>query len=356
VGYKRTALPQSELLALGLTPEEGFVLSRLDVELTPSELVAETGLPHERVCAILTHLAEKGAASSDAPVEPAAAQETGETVQVHPTDELIELGPVDPTEQMEAAAEAPSEEDRAITDEEGSAAAKEPSYRQLYESTYRGLERDARIGIARNAKDAHLIALAFDPDSGVLRAVLENHESGLVHARIAARHHGSSAGLELIVQRAALANDPQVQRALLRNPQVTEMLTKRLLTGRRMIDAYKITVDTDVPERTRGYARGVLRGKWATAQGEERAGLVAATEGRVLPALSGLSLDGRATSILCARSYTSILFVQNLARFGACPPALLAHLLKQPVVRRQQQLKAMILRHPNMPADVKRKL
>src|ERR1700722_12673263 len=186
MGYKRTERPNSGLMQLGLTPEEGFVLSRLDVALTPAEVVALTGLPHERVTTILTHLAKKGAAASDDPTE-ATAREA--------TSELVELGPVDPDEApTEVSSE--TEEDRATTADEGLSLAKEPTYRQLYESTYRGIERDVRIGIARTAKDAHLIALAFDPDPSVLRAVLENHESGLVHARIAARHHGTGAGLE----------------------------------------------------------------------------------------------------------------------------------------------------------------
>jgi hypothetical protein len=49
-----------------------------------------------------------------------------------------------------------------------------------------------------------------------------------------------------------------------------------------------------------------------------------------------------------------VLFIQNLAKFSATPPALLAHLMKQPFVRKNIPLKRLLLQHPNMPGDVKR--
>jgi len=200
------------------------------------------------------------------------------------------------------------------------------------------------------------MALCLDQEPVVVRAVLANPKVGFAHARLVARHHRNPGGLEAIAQRGDMVKDPQVHRRLIQNVQLSEQLVKRLLMPKRMMDAYKTSIDTDVPERNRVFARSVLRTKFSISQGEERAGLIAATEGRVLPALVGLTLDARATAILCARTYTSVLFIQNLARFPACPPPLLAHLLKQPFVRRQQHLKNLLLQHANVPSEVKRRL
>jgi hypothetical protein len=50
------------------------------------------------------------------------------------------------------------------------------------------------------------------------------------------------------------------------------------------------------------------------------------------------------------------MFVQSVAKFGAAPPGLLAHMIKQPFVRKNQALRKMLLAHPNMPGDAKRSL
>jgi hypothetical protein len=323
--WVRGALPLEALKRLSLTPEEGFVLSRLDVGLTTSEVSALTGFPPERAAEILERLAQAGAVKSDAPMEDASTE---------------------PAAAEEAEADAEPEP----------SAVNEAGYRKIYETQFRRASQGEKITAARTASESELMALCLDQDLPVFTAVLDNSKCGLPHVRFAARWHPTAAGLEAIGQRGALFNDPQVQRMLLRNVHLSELLTKRLLNGKRMLDSYKVSVDTDVPERARMFARSVLRSKFGTSQGEERAGIICATDGRVLAALAGLTLDGRATSILCARSYTSALFVQSLARFGSCPPPLLAHLLRQPLVRRQQHLKNMLLQHPNMPAEAKRRM
>ena len=53
------------------------------------------------------------------------------------------------------------------------------------------------------------------------------------------------------------------------------------------------------------------------------------------------------------RSYT-VLFIQNVARWPASPPALLVHLLKQMIVRNNMGLRKMLLKHPNVPVETKR--
>jgi hypothetical protein len=49
-----------------------------------------------------------------------------------------------------------------------------------------------------------------------------------------------------------------------------------------------------------------------------------------------------------------MMFVQSIAKFAGSPPALLAHLYKQPFVRKNPSVRKMLLAHPNMPGDVKR--
>jgi hypothetical protein len=342
-----------ELQLLPLCPEEGFVLSRLDVPLTTPEVAALTGLELGRVESILARLAQLGAVKSPSggPSSPSVNPQTGTADPGADADSA-------PSADDSPPAEEPPDEDAEGTSasNEATAAADEVSFRKLYETTFRGATLEARVAAAQRADPRELMALCLDAEPPVLFAVLASPACSLSHARFAARWHPTAAGLEAIGQRGTFISDPQVQRLLLRNSHLSELMTRRILGGKRMLDAYKVSMDTDVPERTRQFARAVLRSKFGTSQGEERAGVISATDGRVLAALAGLSLDGRATSILCARSYTSALFVQNLARFGSCPPQLLAHLLRQPLVRRQNHLKTMLLQHPNMPAEAKRKL
>jgi hypothetical protein len=68
----------------------------------------------------------------------------------------------------------------------------------------------------------------------------------------------------------------------------------------------------------------------------------------------GLPVDGKTAALLCGRTYTSTLLLQNLARWSAAPPQLIAHLLREEAVRRQPVLRAQLQRHPNAPAEARR--
>jgi hypothetical protein len=230
----------------------------------------------------------------------------------------------------------------------------ERNYRKIYESEFRHLERDARVEKATHVQGPHLLALCLDPDPQVIAAIFKNMSAGLEHARRVARYHKTPQGLEFVVKRAEFVRDTQVSRMLVRNEMMNESLMRRVLNNRRMADVYKTALDRDLPERNRGYTRGILRQKFSQAPSEERADLVVSTEGRCLTLLVGQTFDARTTAILCGRTYTSVLFIQNLARFPACPPPLLGHLLKQPFVKRSPPLRKMLLQHPNMPSELKR--
>lgn len=228
------------------------------------------------------------------------------------------------------------------------------NYRKIYETELRPLERDQRIALAHSAEGSLLCALCLDAEPQVIRAVFENSLAGLEHARLVARHHKNPVGLELVVQRHELARDTQVQRLLVRNNQLTESLLRRLIGQKPLRELYKVCIDRDVSERNRVGSRGLLRARWASSSSEERADFVIATEARCLTLLVGQTFDSRMTSILCGKQFASVLFIQNLARFPACPPALLVHLLKQPFVRKSPALKKLLFQHPNLPSQAKR--
>lgn len=341
----------ANLLGSNLSAEEGFVLSRLDGATPASQLPHLTGLPLERVQAILAKLAAQGLLM---PREPAPAPTAPPPAARAPLAQ-----PEPPLEPMDTAPEddAPVEdaqEDTPSPEEEAAQAQSEGTYRQLFETKLHPLPADERAAQARTADDAHLAAFCFDPVPAVIKSVLEHPRVGLTHARLIARHHRNPVGLEALANRAAFAADAQVRRWLVRNPQLPAGLFRRLYAGRRMLEQHKLSMDREVPEGTRRTARELLRSRFATGPAEERVELILNTEGRVLGALVGLAIDGKTTSLLCGRTYRSPMLIQNLARWSAAPPALIAHLLKQDAVRRAPQIKAMLQRHPNAPSHAKR--
>lgn len=435
---------------LSLSPEEGFVLSRIDGATSVKNLEHLTGLPKARVVEIVSKLVDEGAiggspsrAAVPAPVSlgPAAAPRQPETVEdalddeepVHPDaretaeaedqealdvlraeqalheaevldgealdedgeeredaelDELLheELD----EEELEAAREALEDAELLEGDEEDAlnqdedfdedahedddasdendqeddddddddddlvAAAEQASYRKLYETELRALERDQRIKLASEAEDETLCALCFDADPAVIRAVLENLKTGLKHARLIAAHHRNGVGLDALSRRAELMRDGQVQRLLLRNNQTSDPLLRRLMGHKPLSQLFQLCRGRELTERAKRMARQELRRAFQQASADERVALIFTTEGRCLPMLVGLSFDGKTTALLCGRTYVSALLIQNVLRFSATPPPVLVHLAKQSSVRRSPSLKALILQHPNCPTQLKR--
>lgn len=296
-----------ELRALPLTPEEGFIASRLDGATDLHALSQVTGLSAERIGTALEKLVSLGAVSAAAVI---------------------------------AEADEPEAED-------------EPSgtHRHLYETALRKLPPEERAAKAKAAADPELSALCFDPLPAVIHALLDNPRFALPQARLVATHQRTASGLEALAGRAAFAADAGVRRALLRNPQLPASLLRRLHGSRRLLEQHKLVVSREVPEQTRRAARELLRTRFSTAEAEERVEVVVKTEGRCLSSLAGLPIDGKTSALLCSRPYTSTLLVQNISRWAAAPPALIAHLLKQELVRRSPSLKLLLQRHPNAPAE-----
>jgi len=475
---KRLATPASP----ALTPEEGFVLSRIDGRLSVGDLVALTGIDGARVEQIVTKLAAQGAVAleaseassgylpgaaesspsgiasspgspASAPVLPASSrggasqargssQETASLADFaaalgmdpsafvaaqprraaveEPVSERrvetrsdfppappasaapdpaagdvpaaadttrdvsleLERSPSDPSSsaQLRAAAQAETdagaaeeleladaadpdaaaaeadEAGQGVEESEEERARLESDYRRVYEMRFRPLPTDARIAAAETAHGAELFALCLDPDPRVIAAVLQTSTTGLAHARLVAFHHRTGTGLEMLARRTEFLRDVMVERRLLRNPQCGEQVLSRIMASKRLLQTYKIAIDREIPDLTRARARGYIRQKFQSAPPEDRADLVIRTEARCLAVMTGCTFDARTTAILVGRQYNSVLFIQNLAKFPATPPALLAHLAKQPFVRKIAPLKKLLLQHPNMPGEVKRNL
>lgn len=426
---------------LKLSPEEGFVLSRVDGSVSVKELVALTGLEEGRVVDIIGKLNAEGCIEVDdvppappsssglglgsprAPTSsqrmPAAAPTSSQRMAAAPvssqapeqaplvvaepeaiTNELLaflsdappppsseELLPVPEAEvtgpQLEevyddepsgdlppasssdpalsAAGERDEKEEKADGEESETEeqlvqreARNEADYRKVFMTEYAQQSRDYRIKAALEVTGSDLLALCFDPDPQIIHAVLTNPHAGLNHARMIAFHHRTQIGLESVAKRMDYLKDSLVQRRLLRNPQLPTTILNRIMNPKMLLDVYKVSIDREIPERSRTMTREILRKKFMLASSDEKAALLFKTEGRCLILLVACTLDAHATTILCSKSNYTILFIQNLARWSATPPALLAHLLKLNVVRRNQGLAKMILKHPNTPAEAKK--
>jgi len=309
-----------------LTPVDAYVLSRIDGVTSVADLALISGMPAESLQTILERLAREGAIEQSPAVSdvPRAAGTLRAPAQEPPAAE---------------AASSPTTEGA--------------THRQLFETKLHPLEEGERERLAVMAEEPELSAFCFDPTPRVIRAVLENPKMGLPHARLIAAHHGNAVGLDALGEKAALLQDTEVQRLLLRNPQSPAPMLQRLLSRRRLAEVYQTTQSRDLPERNRRTALDALRRRFAETASEERVELILRTEGRALAALAGLSLDAKAAGLLCSRTLTSVLLVENLARWPSTPPPMIAHLLKQPMVLRMPQLRTALKRHPNCPASVK---
>jgi|GEM_PF-1146708 len=224
-----------------------------------------------------------------------------------------------------------------------------------YAAQFRRLGVAERIALARDADDPDLLTLCLDPDPQVIGAVLANPRSGFFHARRIALHHRSAAGIDHLCRRAELFRDSLVQRNLLRNPQLADTVLQRITTGKPLSDLYQLCLDREIPEQGRLKLRAELRRRFNNASADEKVELVIRTEGRVLALLSGCTFDAKSAATLAQRTITSLMLVQNLARFPATPPGVLAKLVALPMVARQPAIKQLLLRHPNLPGDVKRR-
>lgn len=372
---------------VALSTDETIVLLNYDAQASLQSISAMTGFSVFKVERIVERLMDQGVledlpSSPEAPKAklkhaPQEAKPVAETVAQalagDSSPESLEGPPteVDPRKEDEEAEGESAEKDEdereqdkeedepeSQREEEPSDAQKdaelEANYRKLYETKLARLEPDQRMKLAELGSGADLYALSFDKDPQIARALFDNQHFNVDHARFAAFYHPTSFGLDRLATRNEFMKDPQVQRKLMRNPHTPELVVRRVLSPKRLLEVYKVTNDRDVPDRQRMVARGTLRQKFTTADPEDRLQLLWNTEGRCLTLLSGCAIDSKTTALFCARPVVSLLMVQNFAKFGATPPGLLNHFLKQNLVRRQVPLRNMLLKHPNCPSEAKK--
>ncbi|HEY2030769.1 MAG TPA: hypothetical protein VGH20_16340 [Myxococcales bacterium] len=338
--WKPVLKPGVDLRGLPLTPEEGFVASRLDGNTDLHGISQVTGLPAASIGVVLDKLVAHGAVARPSSDRATPDAETAGAT----TDAETGRAPSD-GESDRAAPEAESSADPAEPD--AAAPTGEGIHRKRYETGLRELTSEERAALAKGAIDPDLSALCFDPLAGVIQSLLENQRFGLVQARLVAANHRTPQGLEALCSRSAFAADGGVRRALLRNPQLSPALLRRLFGSRRSLEQFKLAVSRDLPEQTKGAARELLRSRFAQADADERVEVIVKSEGRCLSLLAGVPVDGKTAALLCSRTYSSTLFVQNLSRWSAAPGQLIAHLLKQEIVKRSPPLRTQLLRHPN---------
>lgn len=342
-----------DLAALRLSPEEGFVLSRLDVPLSVRDLVAMTGIEEARVVQIVEGLALQGAVEIEG--DPLVRGSLSSAPPHAPLRSHEDDGGIDSPEPIaDVVEEEVEEEGDAEEAERRAAGARE--YHRIYETVFHTMPRDARAAAASNATGENLLALCFDPDPVIIAAILTNPSFHLDHARLIATHHRTHAGLDLVGRRNECLSDTQVQRRLLANPQLPDSLLRKIVQSKLLSDVYKIAVNREIPERSRLMTRELLQKKFLLATPDERASLLFRTEARCLLLLVNCALDARTTQILISRSSYTVLFIQNFARWSATPPALLMHMLRQPLVRQNVGLRKQLLRHRNVPSEAKRNL
>ena len=329
-----------------LSPEEGFVLSRLDAPTSVRELVALTGLDEGRIVEIVDRLAAQGAVDldRDAPAPVAAAREEEEPEPPPNAEEATAEGLEDEGD----APDSPEEAERLL--------AGSREYQRIYEQVFRPMSRDDRIGHAQNADGSHLLALCLDPEPQVIASILTNPRVGMEHARIIGTYHRTHAGLDHVARRNEFVSDAQVQRRLLANPQLPDNVLRKIVSPKLLTDVYKIAVNREIPERSRVMTREMLQKKFMLASADERTALIVRTEARCLVLLANCALDARTVQMLTSKTTYTVLTVQNFARWSATPPALLAHFLKMPIVRQNIGLKKQLLKHRNVPAELKRSL
>lgn len=365
--FRRSRAPESTLLPL--SSEQQAVLDGIDAGLSSNDdLTDRTGLDSDRLQAVTRELVSLGIVVAEPVAEEveAANDELPPGVEPwsgDPMPEAVALPP-DPRDEPPASEDrSPEPAWRSSQPPRRSSAPPrsrppvldELNYRRVYEERFRALEPSQRADAARHVHGSDLFALCLDASPEVIGAVLENSHFGLDHARSIALHHKNPQGLEVLTRRHEIVRDQHVQRRLLQNAQLPETVLERVLRGKQLLDTYRLSIDRELPERNRLRVRSRLLRAFNQAEPDERAALVIRTEGRCLVSLTGATFDGRTSQVLCNHSYTSSLFVQNLARFAATPPMLLAKLLRSTPARNQPQLRAMLLRHPNMSAELKRR-
>lgn len=226
--------------------------------------------------------------------------------------------------------------------------------RRVYLELYAEKEVAVRASAAREGDAFTMRALAYDPVPQVISALMENPDFSVNEGRIIAREHRTGIGLQLLTANPRMLADSEVRRRLLKNGHVSAQIIGALLRGKPLLAIYQVGISHDVPENTKTFARAEMRRAFADRGPDEKVALILKTEGRVLTLVTGIALDGRAISMIIARTAMSPMLIRNFAQWPTTPPPVLVHMLKLPQVQRDKTLQQTILRHPNVPSSYKR--
>ena len=348
-----------------LTPEEGFVLSRIDQPIYARDLAAMTGLPSDRIDRIVARLIDCGAVEIDAggarvrlsvanlrvprgpsetppiPATAATGQQRASAADVRPSPAMPrEHGAATRTDRQQAGS---GLRVRATTPPPATAGL------QLFEREFAQLSPLERANRAQRADGDELVALCHDSHPQVVHALMANPRFSPRFARLVALYHKNPSGLELLARDHRLHADPMVQLCLLLNPHLTPSILDRLMHTATLGDLHRLGTDSRVPDDIRPTIVQKLRDRFDAADGEQRADLVYWSDGRALELLRGCTLDERTTSLLCRMTYTNPELVHRLATFPGTPSALLTALMKQAIVQERPELRSAIAAHPNAP-------
>lgn len=336
--------------AVKLTPEEGYVFSRLDRPVLRTEVAALVGMPPEKAEAIVTRLLAAGVLAVDGEAAAPAAERPHSGSRAVAQDGATP--PASP--RRSRSAPAPEADDRPSccgplreSEPPGSVPAEALAARELYERSFRGLAPSARAAKAQHASGEELLALCHDPHPQVVLALLANAGFGPLHARIVAHFHQNATGLDLLARHGELLRDPDVQRALLGNPRLTPSLAERVHAAASLDALYQHASDPALPAEVRRALGPVLRARFGAATPRERADLVYWSEGKALAFVDGAPLDEETAAGLGRRAITSTELVIRLAAHPGTPRSLLVALDQQPLVAGRRDLRELIRRHPN---------
>ncbi len=365
VRWWRSSTWAEDAKGLALTPEEGFLLSLVDKPMTTEEVVALSSFPAERVESMLTLLFDKRLIEADTPplrasqhtipdVEDVDDDEDEVTIEKvsstrpdvagAPFDALSDLVSSVPPELLAAvkAVSAPppppsAPPPSAPPKSNQVVASSAPMSNQVVFGNQMVAEPPAEPGQAKSEPKPKQMSV---PTPAEMRA-------NDVIARLAAR------------ARAATGSPPESDRAPVSHERTVGETGAsgegQALSAMAMLNAYTVVINEGLPDETRESAREWMRNTFLAASPEERATFLWDTEGHTLPVFAGIPFDARVTTILCAKTYSSQLLVQNLAKFTACPANLLTHLMRQNLVRRNPTLKRLVLNHPNLPNEVRKR-
>jgi hypothetical protein len=210
------------------------------------------------------------------------------------------------------------------------------------------------VGTETSATDAdadEFLEQCRRADSQWLLGRLREGNLTQAQARAVAAHHPTSVGLDALCNHVSFLHDEVFLNHLLKNANLSEGAFRKAVGHKPLPVLHRLSTSKEIGEKSRRFAVSALRQRFTRSEGEEQAGLVIQSEGRVLALLIGAPLSAKGAAALCGRPIGSSLLIQNFARWPSTPPNVLAHLMRQPVLRSHPELKRILQRHPNAPSD-----